>query len=184
MMPRIHFRIRRAKSYLHFGLICSVLLFAMSDVIAIDEKSQPFTISTKRETDTVEAQSEKEKTVFQVNSPFGIGQAVIEKTGPSWPTTVFVRLHLKGLERFRVSNGRVPLEAAASNQDEKSPIRLWKDGKEDELLDPKSPYWMEIRMIRGSRPGEASYFEMQLPRAFLKDQPKSITLHWIDFYRD
>ena len=28
------------------------------------------------------------------------------------------------------------------------------------------------------------YFEMQLPRAFLEGNPKTITVSWIDFYRN
>ena len=183
MLLMIRFQNRDTMSHLRYGLIWTAVFFVMNDVTAVDEKPQQFRISTKRETDAVEVQSEKDKTVFAVNSPFGIGQAVIEKTGEKWPAAVVVRLHLKGLEGFRASNGQVQLEAAASSQNEKSPIRLWKDGKEDEPLDSKSPYWMEIRIIRGSRTGAATHFEMQLPRAFLEDQPKSITLRWIDFYR-
>jgi hypothetical protein len=44
-----------------------------------------------------------------------------------------LRLHLKGLENFKVTNGKVTLEAAVSSQDGK--VRLWKDGKEDSPLD-------------------------------------------------
>ena len=56
-----------------------------------------------------------------------------------------LRLHLKGLENIKVSNGKVTMEAAVSSQDGK--VRLWKDGKEDSPLDAKSPYWMEIRIV-------------------------------------
>jgi len=100
---------------------------------------------------------------------------------------VVLLLHLKGLETFKVTNGNVTLEAALSSQDGK--VRLWKDDKEDPSLDAKSPYWMEIRMVgKNARPVKTiplkdGYFEMQLPQTLFEDNPKSITLDWIDFYR-
>ena len=93
------------------------------------------------------------------------------------------------MENLRITNGKVTLEAAVSSHTEKQRVRLWKDTKEDELLDSKSPYWMEIRSIGNDGkptneiPLKDGYFEMQFPKAFLEDNPKSITVHWIDFYR-
>ncbi len=58
-------------------------------------------------------------------------------------STVILRLHLKGLENFKVTNGKITLEAAVSGQDS----RQWMEGKEDSPLDSKSPYWMEIRAV-------------------------------------
>ena len=48
---------------------------------------------------------------------------------------------------------------------------------------------MDIRIVGGDgRPAQElplkdGYFEMTLPRAFFEGNPKSITLNWIDFYR-
>ena len=33
-------------------------------------------------------------------------------------------------------------------------------------------------------PLKDGYFELQLPKAFFKDNPKSITVNWIDFYQN
>lgn len=157
-------------------------------VAAGDRKLPQFKITTKRDTDKLEVRSEKEKTVFSVHSPFGISNAVIEREGENWPDAVVLRLHLKGLENFRVTNAKVKLEASVSSQNGK--VRLWKDGKEDAMLDAKSPYWMDVRMIGGDgKPAQAiplkdGYFEMPLPKAFFEGNPKSITLNWIDFYRN
>jgi len=98
-----------------------------------------------------------------------------------------LRLHLKGLENFKASNGKVKLEASASLQEGKPLVRQWMDGKEDAPLDAKSPYWMTIRHDRGDgKPAKAiplkdGYFEMALPKAFFEGNPKSITVDWIDF---
>ena len=63
------------------------------------------------------------------------------------------------------------------------------DGKEDALLDDKSPLWVDVRILTGEGkpakeiPLKDGYFEVALPRAFFEGNPKSITLNWIDFYR-
>ncbi len=150
------------------------------------EESQ-FEITTKRDNDKVEVKVESGKAVFSIHSPFGISQTVIESTSGTWPATVILRLHLKGLENLKVSNGKVTLEAAVSSQD--GQVRLWRDGKEDSPLDFTSPYWTEIRIVGKDGkpvttiPLEDGYFEIQLPQALLEDNPKSVTINWIDFYR-
>jgi len=84
-------------------------------------------------------------------------------------------------------NGKVKLEASVSSQDGK--VRLWKDRKEDAPLDAESPYWFEIRLVDDGKPTKAiplkdSYFEMQLPKVFFEGNLKTITMNWIDFYRN
>lgn len=145
---------------MHYSLL--LLLVAADD----------FTISTRKKEDTVEVQADKGKTTFVVKSPTGIGQAVIERKEEAWPKAVTLRLHLKGLESFQVSNGKVTLNVAVSA----GKVRRWKDGKEDAELDKNSPFWTDIIAKDG-------YFEMTLPKPFLEGNPKSITLKWIDFYR-
>ncbi len=146
-----------------------------------------FKITTKRDNDKIEVKAESDKAIISIHSPFGISQAVIERTDKKWPETVMLRLHLKGLENFKVTNGKVTLEAAVSSQDGK--VRLWKDGKEDSALNTESSYWMEIRIVgKNGIPATTislndGYFEMQLPKALFEDNPKSITVNWIDFYR-
>ncbi len=170
--------------------------FALSLVALGDDRdasegqSAGFKITTKRADDAISVQAEKDRTVVAVQSPFGISQAVIERQGDTWPETMVLRLHLKGLERFRASNGKITLDAAVSIQEGKAKVRLWKDGKEDALLDENSPFWLYIRIVGGDgRPAQELplqdvYFEMTLPRAFFEGNPKSITVNWIDFHRN
>jgi hypothetical protein len=170
-----------------------LLVMGLLPVLAwADDSAAPakFKITTKRKDDTVEVQADKDKTLFIIKSPFGISQAVIEREGEKWADAVALRLHLKGLENVRASNGKVTLDAAVAIQEGKANVRLWKDGKEDAPLDEKSPFWMEIRMVGGDGkpakeiPLKDGYFEMALPKAFFKGNPKSITVNWIDFYRN
>lgn len=131
------------------------VLLVVSGIALADDgdapKDQPakFKITTKRKDDTVEVQAEKDKTLFIMKSPFGISQAVIEREGEKWPDAVALRLHLKGLESFRASNGKVTLDAAVAIQEGKVKVRLWTDGKEDAPLDEKSPLWTGIRIVGG-----------------------------------
>ncbi|HRA89374.1 MAG TPA: hypothetical protein PK992_14915 [Planctomycetaceae bacterium] len=130
----------------------------------------------------MDVQIENGNAVFSVHSPFGISQTTTERLDEKWPNIVVLRLYLKGLENFKVTNGTITLEAAVSSQD----VRIWKDGKEDIPLDSKSPYWMEIRIVGKVEtiPPNDGYFEMQLPKVFFEGNPKSITVNWIDFYRN
>src|SRR5215831_6444246 len=121
-----------------------LLVVGLLPVLAwADDGAEPakFKITTKRKDDTVEVQAEKDKTLFIMKSPFGISQAVIDREGEKWPDAVALRLHLKGLESFRASNGKVTLAAAVAIQEGKVKVRLWTDGKEDAPLAEISPFW-------------------------------------------
>ena len=89
------------------------------------EDDPVFKITTKRDDDKVEVAFEQDKAVVSVHSPLGISQAIIKRSDDKWPNSVKLRLHLKGLENFKVTNGNVTVEAALSSQDGK--VRLWKD---------------------------------------------------------
>jgi hypothetical protein len=172
------------------------VLLAVGGIALADDGDAPkkdaakFKITTKRADDAVEVQSDKDRTVFDVKSPFGISQAVIERVGGEWPKAVVLQLHLTGLSSFRAENGTVRLDAAASIEDGKTKVRMWKDGKEDAPLDEKDALWTDI-CIRGDDgkpakelPLKDGYFELALPKAFFEGNPQSITLNWIDFYRN
>ncbi len=154
------------------------------------QQSAPFKITTKRDGDKVKVSGEPDKAIFSVISPSGIGQVEIERADEQWPGSVVVRLCLNGLESFRASNGKTTLNAAVSSSSAKPQSRLWKDGKEEAPLEANSPYWMEVRLINGDDGSAATippsnrYFELLLPAAFFENNPKSITLNWIDFYRN
>lgn len=162
----------------------AVLLVAAFSGFAND----PFKIRTKRSDDRVEVEFKDNKAIFVVRSTFGISNATIERTTEQWPDEVVIQLRFKGLENFKLSTDKLKLEASVSSHD--GGVRLWKDGKEDSLLDSKSPYWMEIKMLDNEKkptktiPLKDGSFEMQLPKPFFDDNPKSFKLEWIDFYRN
>ena len=171
-------------------LVASAFLGITCGVTLGEDSSPDFKITTQRKTDNVAVEVEKDKTVFTVSSPFGISQSVIKRMEEKWPDAVVLRLRLDGLESFRVSNGKVTINAAVSSNDNKQRVRVWKNSQEGSPLDSGSPYWMEIGMIGGDGqkaqriPLKKGYFEMQLPKAIFDGNPKSLTVNWIDFYRN
>ena len=60
---------------------------------------------------------------------------------------------------------------------------------QEKVADKGDPYWTEIRAFDAKGgpvqglPGEGGYFEMVLPQVFFEAKPKSLTIDWIDFYR-
>ena len=165
-----------------------IIAFALTTAGADD--TPPFKITTKRDNDKVDVKAETGKVAFSIPSPFGISHADIERGGETWPDAVVLRLHLKGLENFKVTNGKVRLEGSASLQDGRPVVRLWKDGKEDMLLDAKSPYWIDVRILGDDGkaakeiPLKDGHFEMVLPKTFFEGNPKSLTVNGIDFDRN
>jgi len=161
----------------------------MTNIVTAYGDDPPFRITTKRDDDKVEVKVEEGKAYFSVQSPFGISQAVIERSGHNWPDVVTLRLHLKGLENLRITNGKDTLKVALSSNADKQPVRLWLNGKEDYPLNVKSPFWMTVRMVgEDGKPAETiplvnGHFEMRLPKALFEGNPKSIAINWIDFYR-
>jgi hypothetical protein len=160
------------------------------DAVTTDSPVPRFRITTRRKDDSVEVRADEDKAVFDVKSPFGISQAAIERQDDAWPKAVVLRLRLKGLSSFRASNGKVTVDAAVSMEAGKAKIRLWMDGKEDAPLDEKSPFWMDVRLVgtdgkpAKELPPKDGYFEVALPGAFFDGNPKSMTVNWIDFYRN
>jgi len=168
----------------------TVLTCVIAFLTAAECDPPRFKITTKKQDDNVAVRADKDKTTFIVKSPSGISQAVIERKDETWPKVVVLRLHLKGLESFWVSNGNVRLDAAVSIQEGKPKVRLWKDGKEGAPLDVKSPFWADIRIVGDDGkpatelPLKNGYFEVTMPRALFEGNPKTITAGWIDFYRN
>jgi len=165
------------------------LALAVGMAALLVQQSANFKITPTKKNDTVTVQADKDKAVFVVKSPSGIGKAVIDRQQDKWPKSVIVRLHLKGLESLEAANGNVTLHAAVSVKDSKPSIRLWKDGQEKAGLDKNSPLWTPISILgvdgkpATQLPLKDGYFELQLPAAFFEGNPQTITLSWIDFYR-
>ena len=144
---------------------------------------------TPKDGDTIDVKVDKERTLFDVSSSTGIGQAEIERRKSEWPNVVVIRLRLRGLEHFQVVAGAKKLEAAVGSRNGRLEIRAWKDGDESRPLDDKSPNWPKISVIDSGQPAKGlplteGWFDIELPRALFEGNPSTIGVSWIDFYRN
>src|SRR5207244_1931519 len=122
--------------------------------------------------------------VLDVTSDFGIDQATVERLDDAWPKSVVVRLHLGALESFRAGHGDLAVEWAMAADAKDARVTLWQ-GRQETPLAKDSPYYTEGRIVGGDgkTPLKGGYFEIPLPGKLFEDNPREITLQWIDFYR-
>jgi hypothetical protein len=167
--------------------LLAVFGMVLSPAVADDAGKGPkFKITSQRDDDTVTVRTDKAATIFDIKSPKGISTATIERTADKWPDVVVLRLHTRGLEGFWVSQEKLKLRGAVSVQGEgpRTPLT-----KEDEKRGEKAAPWGEIVAIGSdgkptdSRVLKDGYFEVRLSKAFFERNPKTIEVHWIDFYR-
>lgn len=174
----------------------SITLVAVAVSLAVpattpagDAPPARFAVTTRKADDTVEVTGDRDRTVFGIRSRSGIGRAVIERTGDGWPKAVVVRLHLRGLENLRVSNGSAEVRAAVGVRDGTVEARQWKGDRTETPLEADDPLRLAVRVRdkdgkpAAGLPPDGGHVEVTLPAAFLTDNPKSLTVEWVDFYR-
>ncbi len=124
-------------------------------------------------------------------APAAIGSATLTRLTDRWPPRLTLRIHSTGLESLTISAANLKLAASySSHPDHTSRAQLWKSNIEGPPLTPDSPYWLALAPRNAASQSvthfpltPTDYFETQIPAALLEDQPKTITIHWIDFYR-
>jgi len=143
--------------------------------------------SVKKPDDRITENINEGGTIFSVRSPSGIGSATIDRD--SWPDRLSLRLYLRGLEGLTISNGSLTLKVSVlSHSGNRRLLRVVNNGQEH-VPEKGSRYWTEIKTFDANGkpvqglPGEGGYFEMILPQALFKEGPKTLTIDWIDFYR-
>ena len=146
-----------------------------------------FDIKTRKPADQIKVKIDEDSATLDVFSPSGIGGVTITLTRGTWPKTIVLRLHLRGLESFTISNGKIKLRGSVlSHSGNTKRLYLGKEGK-GERGERQAETTIKVFNAAGKQieglPGEGGYFEITLPKALLEGQPKSLELGWIDFYR-
>ena len=168
-------------------ILLSLLLVSCGGVSAGAQPGEPeFTIITKNPDDQVSVQYENGTAQIDIQSPTGIGTASFELISGTMPEAMTLRLHLKGLEQFRLLSAQDRIAASISSGE---PLRvdsesLLSSGAESPLL-PGHPLWMEIEIVSAEKkiPLEEGYFEVTVPQEFIQNVDKTFEIEWIDFYR-
>jgi len=150
----------------------------------------PFKIATRRDDDKVVSSLDGDEAFFWITSPRGISRATIERAGDRWPEKVTVRMYLRGLENFSATTGGKDRLTASvlSHSGHKRLLHLWREGTETAVAGD-SPYWMEIKTLDAlgnpikGLPKQGGCFQMILPTVLFEENPKTLSLSWIDFYR-
>jgi hypothetical protein len=165
--------------------IIVLLAIALSAATAQADDLPTFDIRAKKPADTIKVKVEKDTTIFDIVSPSGIGGGTIKPTHGNWPTTIILRLHLSGLESFAATAGKMKLTGSVlSHSGNTKRLTLTEDG-EDSSREPGTEIKVldaDGKAVKGL-PGKNGYFEIRLPKALLQDNPKSLELGWIDFFR-
>ncbi len=167
-------------------IVTVVGLRALGDAGA-DGGEEPHLQATVGRSDTrIRFVTENQKTVIDISSSSGIGKATIKRQSDQWPQSILARLHLRGLESFKVGLRNFAVEwSVASTAQNGSRVSL-RTRVQETALGQESPYYTQVRIVGGNQkiPLHDGYFEVPLPAKLLDRNPSAITLSWIDFYRN
>lgn len=170
------------------AIVLSFLLVSCAGLPAGAGPGEPvFLVTTKNRDEQVDIRHENGAAFIDIHSPTGIGSAKFELESGAMPGEIVVRLHLKGLEEVRLVSAEDSLSASVSSSDSsRLNQKIISPGSEMPLL-PGHPLWMEIEIVSGQPekkiPLEEGYFEIRLPKEFIRKAGRSFEIAWIDFYR-
>ncbi len=135
---------------------------------------------------TVSAQGET--TLIDLRSQSGIGSATVELVSGEPPQNIVLRLHLQGLEQFRLLYDGTVVTASVSGNDIGNLVEsaTLSEGGERPIT-PGSPLWLDIQIVSSQAapqtPLDQRHFEIRLPKDLLHDGRRSFSIRWIDFFR-
>ncbi|QDT36565.1 hypothetical protein Pan189_09250 [Stratiformator vulcanicus] len=119
----------------------------------------------------------------------GIGRLTVERPSAGWPQAIKLRLHLSGLESLTIGNGKQTLRVSVQSYGKHRQIINLLENGEEIAVDKKSPYWLKVGSLTAKSktsddPAQAAGFEVTLPDKMTSQDPKSLEIRWIDFYRN
>lgn len=167
-------------------LICLFLVSCASQNASAQDSKPEFRVTVKNADDKISILDENSQTVIDIHSDFGIGSASFELVSATMPDTILLRLHLKGLEDFQLISSATTLAVSISSGDvfNVTNQRIISPNAERPILS-LDPLWMNIEIVSEDKhiPLQEGYFEITIPRPFLRNAGTSFEVNWIDFYR-
>jgi hypothetical protein len=187
-MNRELFKARRARpSGIGMGLAVLVAgaLLVLTACVAVPPQPVTYSVTPGKDDAKVSYQASGGDVTIEVRSKSGIGNALLAQTGGPAPTSVAMRLYLKGLEQFTFEYPAATVTAAVSSHDGAVSETVSIQGGAAQPIDPSSPYWMTVtaNATDPSIPLKDGYFEVRAPEAFLTSASREFALRWVDFYR-
>jgi hypothetical protein len=176
--------------YLHskISLVLAMLTggcLLLTACVAVPPQPVTYNVAPGKEDATVTYQVNGGDVMVDVRSKSGIGSAQLTQTGGIAPTSLTMRLYLKGLEQFTFQYPAATVTAAVSSHDGSVSESVTIQGGAAQPIGPDSPYWMPVKIGAAdtSIPLQDGYFQVQAPTAFIEAASREFTLHWVDFYR-
>ena len=159
-----------------------------------DPKPAAIKVQLRHESDRANVSVVQGHTLISLNSSRGIGTAILVKQDPAdeWPDHVEMVVDLRGLEGLTLRTKAITLIGSATD-DAPNQARFTRRSAEgqDEPIESDSPYWPNLTAMSIEAAGlpHASVqplrrFRFRLPSAMLKQNPETVTVEWIDFYRN
>ncbi len=161
---------------------------ALSPAFAGADDACRFTIEMKG-AERIEWSEEGDGVLFSIYSRRGIGRATLTPASGAWPSRVAFRLYLKGLERFRVDNGRYGVITSISSLPPHGVMcELIRYGEKAVFLKEADPLWFPAVLIPAEGadlrvPLENGCIEVRPPKALLEESPDALEIQWVDFFR-
>jgi hypothetical protein len=146
-------------------------------------------VKLKDPKDTCAIRRTDKETVLEIRSPKGISRAVVKRLGEQWPPSLTLRLRLSHLESFEAHHGKTSVAASVGWTEAGLRMRQWSLGNEKAVINSGHPLFLPIRLLDrdarpSARPDDEGWFEIPLPTAFFEGNPETITIDWIDAYRN
>ncbi len=145
-----------------------------------------FQATVRRADSRIRFSTERGITVFDITSSFGIDRATVKRSTETWPMSIVVRLHLRGLESLKIGNGSETIDVSVSSTGDRGTSISLRKGESESIVSRDSPFWTDARIVGEEKtiPLKDGFFEVPLPATMLEQNPETITLEWIDFYRN
>lgn len=147
-----------------------------------------FNIVTKNQNDQINIQQENGVTTADIYSPTGIGSAAFKLESGPMPEKVVLRLHLTGLEQFQLVSDQTTLAAhGSSNEVFNITGQSVITAGNEYAITSIDPLWTKVEIVSGQAdkkiPLDEGYFEVTIPKEFIRRAGNSFEIQWIDFFR-
>ena len=171
-----------------FSLVLAMLTggcLLLTACVAVPLQPVTYDVAPGKEDAVVTYQVNGGDVMVDVRSKSGIGSAQLAQTGGAAPTSLTMRLYLKGLEQFTFQYPAATVTAAVSSHDGSVSESVTIQGGAAQPIGPDSPYWMPVTInaTDPSIPLKDGFFAVQAPKDFLATASREFTLRWVDFYR-
>jgi hypothetical protein len=167
-------------------LLLHLFLISCSGSASDIQDDPVFSVELKNLGDGIAFQHSDDRTIIDIVSPSGIGNAKFTLRSGEMPRQINIWLHLKGLEGFRLISEQVTLAASiptSGGLNDQSQMKI--TGDSEGPISPFDPLKLKLNIVSSSQeiPLQDGYFEIIIPNGFLQQSAGSFEIQWIDFFR-